>query len=482
MLAQKTIKPLFIGGEWVETSELHPIYNKYTGELFAQISKAGEAEMNAALEAAERAFRQSDFAPAQRFQVLMKMYHLLLDHLEEFAEAIAAEGGKPIVDARTEVNRSALIFLLSAEEAIKITGEMIPAQVAPNLNIGKRLIYTIKKPIGLVCAITPFNFPLNLVVHKVAPALAAGNPVIIKPASDTAYSALKLCELLEKAGLPKGFASCLVGSGSTLGDQLLTDQRIHKYTFTGSPEVGKHIHRTIGMRRVTLELGSNSATIVHQDADVETAAAKLARMSFAHAGQICISVQRIYVHKEIEQIFMEAFLRYTASLKVGDPLDPSTIVGPMISEKEAIRIEGWVNEAVEQGAKIWTGGRRENNVYYPTVLTGATKGMKVVDEEVFAPVVSIATYETIEEAVRLVNDSKYGLQAGVFTQSVSLAHTIPYLLEVGGVMINDTSSFRADQMPYGGVKESGMGKEGPAFAIEEMLETVTVAVNLEEQL
>ncbi|WP_372813938.1 aldehyde dehydrogenase family protein [Paenibacillus sp.] len=218
------------------------------------------------------------------------------------------------------------------------------------------------------------------------------------------------------------------------------------------------------------------------DADVETAAAKLARMSFAHAGQICISVQRIYVHKEIEQTFMEAFLRYTASLKVGDPLDPSTIVGPMISEKEAIRIEGWVNEAVEQGAKIWTGGRRENNVYYPTVLTGATKGMKVVDEEVFAPVVSIATYETIEEAVRLVNDSKYGLQAGVFTQSVSLAHTIPYLLEVGGVMINDTSSFRADQMPYGGVKESGMGKEGPAFAIEEMLETVTVAVNLEEQL
>ncbi|MCY9665792.1 aldehyde dehydrogenase family protein [Paenibacillus alginolyticus] len=480
MLAQKTKKPLFIGGEWVETSEIHPIYNKYTGELYVQISKAGEIEKNAAIEAAENAFKQSEFGPAQRFQVLMNMYHLLIENLKEFAEVIAAEGGKPIVDAMTEVNRSATIFLLSAEEANKITGEMIPTQVAPNLNIGKRLIYTIKKPIGIVCAITPFNFPLNLVVHKVAPALAAGNPVIIKPASDTAYSALKLCELLEKAGLPKGFVSCLVGNGSTLGDQLLTDQRIHKYTFTGSPEVGMHIHRTIGMRKVTLELGSNSATIVHKDADVEVAATKLARMSFAHAGQVCISVQRIYVHKDIEQKFMEVFIKSTESLKVGDPLDPSTLVGPMISEKEAVRIEGWVNEAVACGAKILTGGKREKNVYYPTILTGATKGMKVIDEEVFAPVVSITSYDSIDDAIRMVNDSKYGLQAGVFTKSVSLAHTIPYLLEVGGVIINDTSSFRADQMPYGGVKESGMGKEGPAFAIEEMLETVTVAVNLEE--
>jgi len=229
-----------------------------------------------------------------------------------------------------------------------------------------------------------------------------------------------------------------------------------------------------------LELGSNSATIVHKDADVETAAAKLARMSFAHAGQICISVQRIYVHQDIEQRFTDAFIKNTNSLKVGDPLDPSTVVGPMISEKEALRIEGWVNEAVECGARVLTGGKRENNVYYPTVLTGASKGMKVVDEEVFAPVVSITPYESIDEAIRMVNDSKYGLQAGVFTKSLSLAHTIPYLLEVGGVIINDTSSFRADQMPYGGVKESGLGKEGPAFAIEEMLETVTVAVNLED--
>jgi acyl-CoA reductase-like NAD-dependent aldehyde dehydrogenase len=474
------LKPLYVGGEWVQTPDVHRIYNKYTGELFVQVSKAGTKEKDMAIEAAQRAMRQSEFGPAQRFQVLHRAHELLLERLEEFAACIAQEGGKPIADARTEVNRSALVFLLSAQEAAKIAGEIVPTQVAPNVNIGPRLIYTIKKPIGIVCAITPFNFPLNLVVHKVAPALAAGNPVIIKPASDTAYSALKLCELLEQAGLPKGYVSCLVGSGSTLGDELLTDPRIRKYTFTGSPEVGKHIHRTVGMRKVTLELGSNSATIVHKDANIEKAAARLARMAFAHAGQICISVQRIFVHRDVEQRFMEAFLANTAKLKVGDPMDPDTVVGPMISEKEAIRIEGWVDEAVKAGASIVTGGKRYKNVYYPTVLTNACRGMKVIDEEAFAPVVSISPYDDIEEAVRLVNDSKYGLQAGVFTNSISLAHRIPYLLEVGGVIINDTSSFRADQMPYGGVKESGIGKEGPAFAIEEMLETVTVAVNLEE--
>ncbi|MGG1662405.1 aldehyde dehydrogenase family protein [Brevibacillus sp. NRS-1366] len=478
MTTGTAVERLFIAGEWVETNRAHQVYNKYNGELFAQISMAGDQEVDSAVTAAERVLRSTPFAVEHRYQVLMKVAELLTESADEIAAIIAQEGGKPITDARVEVLRSANTFQLAANEARYLTGSMIPSQASPG--IGSRMMYTVKKPIGIVCAITPFNFPLNLVSHKVAPALAAGNPIIIKPASDTAVTSLKLCELLEKAGVPKGYVQCLVGSGSTVGERLLKDPRIQLYTFTGSPEVGKHIQQTIGMRKVTLELGSNSATIVHEDAHIQQAAAKLAKMAFAHAGQICISVQRIFLHESIEQEFMQAFLGHVSNLRVGDPLDPLTDVGPMISEKEASRIETWVQESVEQGAKLITGGKRNGSLFQPTVLTGVQKGMKVVDEEVFAPVVSISTYSTIEEAIGLVNDSKYGLQAGVYTKSLSLAHRLPYLLEVGGVIINDTCCFRADHMPYGGVKESGLGKEGPAYAMQEMMETVTVVINLDE--
>ncbi|AFC29120.1 succinate-semialdehyde dehydrogenase [Paenibacillus mucilaginosus 3016] len=469
---------LFINGEWVSTGQTHHVYNKYTGELFCEVYKAGAHEVNHAVEAAEYAFKHVSFPAEERAAVLTKVAQLLRENVEDIARCIAEEGGKPLKDARVEVGRSANTFQLSAEEAKYLKGELIPSQASPN--IGSRLMYTIKKPAGVVCAISPFNFPLNLVTHKVAPALAAGNPVIIKPASDTSVCALKLCELLEQAGVPKGYVHCLVGEGSTVGEMLLKDPRIQIYTFTGSPGVGKHIQETVGMRRTILELGSNSATIVHEDGDVEKAAKKLAKMAFAHAGQVCISVQRIYVHQRVEKAFMDLFIDEVKQLKVGDPLDPLTEVGPMISEKEAKRIEAWVNEAKEAGAQIAIGGSRSRCVYEPTVITGAGKGMKVVDEEVFAPVVTVTSYETIEEAIRQVNDSKYGLQAGVYTGSISLAHRLPYLLEVGGVIINDTCNFRADHMPYGGVKDSGMGKEGPHYAVEEMSETVTVVVNLDE--
>ncbi|MDB5055129.1 MAG: succinate-semialdehyde dehydrogenase [Bacilli bacterium] len=462
----------------METENTHPIYNKYTGKLYTLVCKAGEQEVNLAVESAVHAFHHVEFAPENRYAVLSKVSNLLKEQADEIARIIAEEGGKPITDAKLEVMRSANTFLLAAEEAKYLKGEMIPSHASPG--IGKRFIYTIKKPIGVVCAITPFNFPLNLVTHKVAPALAAGNPIIIKPASDTSTVALKLCELLEAAGVPKGYVQCLVGEGSIVGEQLLHDQRIAYYTFTGSPGVGKHIKQSIGLRKATFELGSNSATIVHQDGNVEKAADKLAKMAFDHAGQKCISVQRIYVHSAVVESFMKAFLANVAKLKVGDPLDPETVVGPMISEKEAKRIEIWVNEAAEAGANILTGGLREGCVFQPTVITNVSKGMKVVDEEVFAPVVTVTTYETIEEAIRLVNDSKYGLQAGVYTSSLSLSYQLPYLLEVGGVIINDSCSFRADHMPYGGVKESGIGREGPAYAIQEMMETVTVVVNLED--
>lgn len=465
---------LFINGQWVETEKTEKIYNKFTGELFSEVCTADENLVDQAIEAAVYAHKNTTFAPDYRYTVLMRTAELLQNNIEYFAKVIAQEGGKPITDAKIEVNRSIATFQMAADETKKLVGEIIP-----NYNVHGRFLYTVKKPVGVVAAITPFNFPLNLVVHKVAPALAAGNPIIIKPASTTATVAIKLCELLEKAGVPKGYVQCVVGSGRTVGEQLLNDGRIAHYTFTGSPEVGKHINRTIGLRKATLELGSNSATIVHSDADVEKAAIKLAKMAFAHAGQICISVQRIFVQESVKEQFMDKFLQEVSLLKVGDPLNPETNVGPMISEKEAERIEQWVKEAADNGAKVLTGGKREKNIYYPTVITNAKKGMKVIDEEAFAPIVVVTTYETIEEAIELVNDSKYGLQAGIYTTDLNLSYKIPYLLEVGGVIVNDTCCFRTDQMPYGGVKESGNGKEGPAYAIQELVETVTVVVNLE---
>ncbi|WP_264739757.1 aldehyde dehydrogenase family protein [Cytobacillus firmus] len=466
---------LFIDGKWIQPENTHKVYNKYTGELFSEIGIADEKLVDQAITAAVYAHKNTTFTPDYRYKVLMRAAELLLSHTEEFAQIIAKEGGKPITDARAEVNRSASTFQIAADETKKLVGEIIP-----NYNVQGRFLYTVKKPVGVVAAITPFNFPLNLVAHKVAPALAAGNPVILKPASDTATIAIKLCELLEKAGVPRGYLQIVVGSGGTVGEQLLKDERIAHYTFTGSPGVGKHIQKTIGLRKATLELGSNSATIVHNDADINKAAAKLAKMSFAHAGQICISVQRIFVQKSVKERFLEKFLQEVSYLKVGDPLDPNTNVGPMINVREAERIEQWVKEAEEDGAVILTGGKREGSIFYPTVVTNVRKGMKVSDEEVFAPVVTVSDYETIEEAIELVNDSKYGLQAGIYTSDLNLSYKIPYMLEVGGVVINDTCCFRTDQMPYGGVKESGNGKEGPAYAIQELVETVTVVVNLEE--
>ncbi|MFD2133720.1 aldehyde dehydrogenase family protein [Pseudogracilibacillus auburnensis] len=474
MITEVKKEKLFIDGEWIESAKKQEVYNKYTGELYAVISVADEKIVDRAIEAAIEAFKQTTFAPEYRYTVLMKVASLLMERKQELAEIIANEGGKPITDALVEVARSAATFQIAADEAKKLVGEIIP-----NYNVQGRFLYTVKKPVGVVAAITPFNFPLNLVVHKVAPALAAGNPVIIKPASETPSLAIRLCELLEEAGVPKGFVQCVIGGGRTVGEQLLQDERIAHYTFTGSPGVGKHIQKTIGLRKATLELGSNSATIVHHDADIDKAAQKLAKMSFAHAGQICISVQRIFVHQEIEQAFMEKFLSEVKKLKVGNPLNPETNVGPMINEKEAERVEQWIEEAKTDGAAILTGGSREKNIFEPTVLTNVKKGMKVLDEELFAPVVSVTTYCKLEEAIDLVNDSKYGLQAGIYTADLTISYKIPYLLDVGGVVINDTCCYRTDQMPYGGVKESGNGKEGPAYAIQELVETVTVVVNLE---
>lgn len=398
-------------------------------------------------------------------EILSRVSFALQTKRDEIALTIAREAGKPLKEALVEVGRAANTFRLSAEEATRIHGDMVPLGSAGTEN---RLAYTIRVPMGVVCAITPFNFPLNLVAHKVAPALAAGNTVVLKPASSTPLSSLILCRLLEEAGLPSGRINLVVGGGAEVGEMLLRDSRPDLYTFTGSPRVGRHIQETVGMRPVTLELGSNSATIVHGDADLPRAAAACGRMAFANAGQVCISVQRIMVQRQVMESFSRLLVERTQQLVVGDPLDPATDVGPMISLEAAQKAEKWVLEAVDGGCRVLTGNRREGVMFYPTVLLDVQPDMNVVCEEVFAPVVTLIPYDDFEEALNLVNDSRYGLQAGVFTQSLDLAMRAAQKLDVGGVMINDTSSFRADEMPYGGVKGSGVGREGPRWAVEEM--------------
>lgn len=341
-----------------------------------------------------------------------------------------------------------------------------------------RQAFTKRVPVGVIAAITPFNVPLNLVCHKVGPALAAGNSVVLKPAETTSVCSIILTEIFANAGLPAGRLNLVMGKGSEIGTCLLENQMVNMYTFTGSPAVGKLIREKAGLRKVALELGNNSATIVHKDANIEQAARLSAQKSFNNAGQVCISVQRIYVHEDIYELFLESMKKETSALVVGDPKDPSTHVGPMIAEKEAIRVEQWVNEAISQGATVVTGGKREGAIYYPTILTNVKDDMKVCRQEVFGPVVAVDQYRDEDEVIRRVNDSDYGLQAGLFTNDLAFAMKAADQIEVGGLMINDTSGYRVDHMPYGGVKQSGSGKEGPKYAMEEMTEERIIVFNL----
>lgn len=467
---------LYINGQWVDTEKRLPVLDKYRGEPFAEIGLASEAQVNDAIAAAQRVWQDHPLSPQERFRILSRTSALLGEHIDDLGETIAREGGKPLKLARGEVQRAMQTFQVAAEEAKRITGEIVPISAAPGAE--NRFAFTLRVPVGVVAAIAPFNFPLNLVAHKVAPALAAGNAVVLKPASQTPITSAKLCRLLTEAGLPAGYLNLVVGPGSTVGEQLLQDPRVGFYTFTGSPSVGERLRNAIGLRRATLELGSNSATLVHADADLEKAAARCASAGFAHAGQVCISLQRLFVHEAIWDAFVPRFLDRVRELKVGDPMDPATDVGPMISEAEADRATAWIEEAKQQGARVILGGGRQGVMLEPTVLTDVHDQMKVVCEEVFAPVVTLVPYKDLGEAIARVNTSKYGLQAGIFTSSISTAMEAARKVEVGGVMINDTSIFRADLMPYGGVKLSGSGREGPRYAIEEMTELKVVVMDL----
>ena len=467
---------LFIDGRWVVTPEQSAVLNKATGEVAAYISVAGPAEVTAAVDAAQAALQTNKLEPYRRYEILLKASQLLLEQREEVAKLLCVEVGKPYKEAFAEVGRAAQTLMLSAEEAKRLKGDTMPLAGAPGC--GKRLAFTLRVPVGIVCAITPFNFPLNLACHKLGPALAAGNAVVYKPATATPLTAVKLCEVLSEAGLPAGYLNLVTGPGGRLGELLTQEARIGCYSFTGSPAVGKQLHKDVGLRKVALELGSNSANIVHHDAALPAAAQVCVRQAFANAGQVCISCQRVYVHRSVYDDFCATAVDFASLLKMGDPLDPDTDIGPMISEAEAARAQAWVEEAIAQGAQVLTGGTRRGAWFEPTILTQVTPTMKVSCQEVFAPIFSIVPYDEIGEAIALVNNSVYGLQAGVFTNSVDTAYRCAQEIAVGGVIINDGATFRTDNMPYGGIKDSGIGKEGPEYAIKEMTEEKLVVFNL----
>ncbi|MFZ3577363.1 aldehyde dehydrogenase family protein [Virgibacillus sp. DJP39] len=469
---------LFINGKWTSTDEKVEVLNKYTQQPYASVSKAGTEEVDQAIESAKKAYKTSELGAYERYTILKRVSELLQSNKDEFAKSIVMEAGKPLKQAKSEVDRATQTFELAAEEAKRVTGHGVPVEAAPGSK--NRMAFTIRVPVGVVGAISPFNFPLNLVAHKIGPALAAGNAVVLKPASTTPVTALRMARLFEEAGLPAGLLNVVVGAGSVIGKQMQQDERISVYTFTGSAEVGLKLKQNTGLNKLILELGNNSPVIVDKEADIDKAAVNVAQKSFAFAGQVCISVQRVYVHKSIQQTFEEKLLKAMKDLKIGDPNDEVTDVGPMISEDEAKRAESWVNEALDGGAEVLAGGKREGALYHPTVVTNVKKDMRVVYDEVFAPVLCTIPFSDLDTCIDDVNESVYGLQGGIFTKNIDTAFYAAKRVEVGGMMINDSSQYRVDLMPYGGVKDSGWGKEGPKYSIEEMTEERLIVLNLEE--
>lgn len=456
-----------VGGQWIEDASIMEVADKYTGQVIGTVPIASRETVTGAVTAAKAAFAEYCRAPAHlRSSILEKSARLLERDKEEIAALICREAGKAWKYAVGEVSRGIETMRFSAEEAKRIHGETIPMD-ASSTGVG-RIGFFVRRPVGVVGAITPFNFPLNLVTHKVGPALAAGNTIVLKPASATPLTAIRLGEILEEAGVPAGVFNVVVGPGSTVGQWLVTNPDVAKISFTGSPPVGEAIIKMAGLKKITMELGNNSGTIIEPDADLDEAVQRCVMSSFANSGQVCISLQRLYLHRDIAAEFTRRFLDATAQLKVGNPLDKDCDVGPMISEAEAIRAESWIKEAVAQGAKVLAGGRREGNIIYPAVLADVSPDMKVMCSEAFAPLVSIYVYSAFEDAVRMVEDSPYGLQAGIYTRDIGKAFYAIEHIDAGGIMVNDTSIFRVDHMPYGGNKMSGLGREGVRFAIEEM--------------
>lgn len=475
----KTIGSYINGEEFVGDGRTkQEVRSPYTNEIVGYIDYATNADIESAIQNSHEVFHTTmKHLPAyKRAEILRKTSDYLERDVERFAVTLAHEAGKPIKDARTEVARAVQVLRFAADEAKKIEGELVPMDAAVGGENRIGMVY--KYPIGVVGAITPFNFPLNLVLHKLAPAFAAGNTVVLKPAEKTPLTSVMLARLFEEAGLPKGALNVVMGTGASAGEKLVVDPRIQKITFTGSAAVGLSIKQKAGLKKVTLELGSNAPNIVFEDADIEKATAGLVKGAFAFSGQVCISVQRIYVQEAIYKKFINVFVPKVQTLKIGNPLDEETDIGGLISTDAANRAYAWVREAENQGATILTGGTINGSVLEPTVLTDVTPDMKVVCQEVFAPIVSIIPFETEEEVIALANDSDFGLQAAVFTKDINRAFKLAKALETGGVWINEISTYRQDNYPYGGVKMSGVGKEGVKYAIEDMLESKFIGINL----
>ena len=458
--------PVRIAGEEVTTPESIVVSSPFDGHEVVVVPKCGPEHVETAV-AAAKAVLAEPLAPWRRAEILEAAADAVATHRDELARIIAEEAAKPIRTARTEAERCVLTFRYSAVEARTLAGEMIPIDgAAPG---DGKLAFTLRVPRGVVAAISPFNFPLNLVAHKVAPAIAAGCPVVLKPASQTPWSAIRLQQILEdECGLPAGWLNVVTGPGGAVGDPLVEHPDVAVVTFTGSPEVGWAISAKAASKKVGLELGNNAPLIIDASGDWRAAVDKVAVAGFSHAGQSCISTQRIYVHDSVADEFTAALAEQVAGLVVGDPLDEATDVSALISQKETARVHGWVDDAVAAGASIAVGGDLVDGVLAPTVLTGVTPDMDVSCNEVFGPVVGITAYDELDDAFAQANDTRYGLQAAVFTAELDTALRAAYELDFGGVLVNEVPTFRTDQMPYGGIGDSGNTKEGPHFAVREM--------------
>ena len=460
----------YIGGEWVDSAEHEIVRLPYDGTPVGKVPRAGVEALDAAVAAARTGFHaMRELANYERADLLLRIADLVRRDLQEFAALICAETGKPIKEARVEASRSLETLAAAAHEARQLRGEVVPMEFSAT---GKgRMAITIREPIGVIGCITPFNVPLNLALHKVAPALAAGNAVVHKPATKTPLSALRLARTMEEAGVPKGAYNVLTGSGAVIGMAMAEHPGVAMLTFTGSPEVGRTIKSRAGFKKVTLELGNNSAVIIEPGSDLSTAVARTVQGAFAHSGQVCISVQRAFVHRSISAEFVERLKAATEALKIGHPYEDSTDISSLIEEGEAVRVEQWIAEATSGGAKVLTGGERSRATIRPAILVDVPAACRISCQEAFGPVLAVYPYDTLESAIEQANATPYGLQAGIFTADIQRAFQAARKLEVGGVMINDIPMYRADHMPYGGVKESGIGREGPRYAIEEMTET-----------
>jgi acyl-CoA reductase-like NAD-dependent aldehyde dehydrogenase len=467
---------MFVAGKWIDKGQKIDVTNPFDGSVVDTVPKADAADVDAALAGAvEGAKIMRAMTGFDRGKILRKAAALMAERLDDLGRTISLEEGKILAEGTFEASRAMETIEVSAEEARRLGGEVLPLDGAPGG--GGKLGFTLRVPCGVVAAITPFNFPLNLVCHKVGPALAAGNAVVLKPASDTPLSALRMVEILLEAGLPPLAIHCLTGSGKTLGDAICSDPRVRKISFTGSRDVGEHICRIAGLKRVTMELGSNSPLVVMPDADLTKVAEATVTTGFANAGQVCISAQRVIAMDGVYGDLLDELKPRVAAIKAGNQLDKQSKMGPMIRQADAERVGQWVSEAVSGGARLVTGGQRQGALFEPTLVADVDPQMRISCDELFGPAVAVTRATSIDQAIALANDSRYGLSAAIFTQNIDWAMKYARQIDSGNIHINWGPQWRADLMPYGGLKDSGMGKEGPKYAIHEMTEMKTVIIH-----